>query len=331
MNVQKKFISMLLCLGIFALLAFGSTSSDSKKKSIVTDEKTQSAVDDTKAPNSVGDTKAPSTVGDTKAPSTVGDTKAPSTDDEITAISIDEQLLIEQNGIKITAKSFTTDFIWGDGIKLLIENNSGKDVRISCDALIVNDYMITDLFSKEVAAGMKSNETLYLSTSALKAAEIDAIGKIEIYFAVSDKASFETIFKADPVIIKTSAFDKMDTVANDEGAELYNNGGIRIIGKTVDENSFWGSAVLLYIENSTGANISITCDSMAINGFMTTPLFHSTVYAGRMAVDPINILSSQLEENNITSIDEVQVKFRIRNADTYALIAETDNLTFKTK
>ena len=44
-----------------------------------------------------------------------------------------------------------TDSIWGDGIKLLVENNSAKDYTRGCDALIVNDYMITDLFSADVA------------------------------------------------------------------------------------------------------------------------------------------------------------------------------------
>lgn len=69
--------------------------------------------------------------------------------------SINEQVLVDQDGIKITATEYVTDSIWGDGIKLLVENNSAKDYTIGCDALIVNDYMITDLFSADVAAGKK--------------------------------------------------------------------------------------------------------------------------------------------------------------------------------
>ena len=64
--------------------------------------------------------------------------------------SINEQVLVDQDGIKITATEYVTDSIWGDGIKLLVENNSAKDYTIGCDALIVNDYMITDLFSADV-------------------------------------------------------------------------------------------------------------------------------------------------------------------------------------
>ena len=85
--------------------------------------------------------------------------------------SINEQVLVDQDGIKITATEYVTDSIWGDGIKLLVENNSAKDYTIGCDALIVNDYMITDLFSADVAAGKKSNEVMYLSSTELKQPE----------------------------------------------------------------------------------------------------------------------------------------------------------------
>ena len=40
----------------------------------------------------------------------------------------------------------------------MVENNSAKDYTIGCDALIVNDYMITDLFSADVAAGKNFDE-----------------------------------------------------------------------------------------------------------------------------------------------------------------------------
>lgn len=121
----------------------------------------------------------------------------------------------------------------GDGIKLLIENNSDQNVTVGCTALIVNDYMITDLFVSDVAAGKKANETMYLSSSELEAVGIDSVGQIEVYFHVYDSASYEDIFNTDVVTIQTSEYANMDTTPNDAGTELYNEGGIRIVGKTV--------------------------------------------------------------------------------------------------
>ena len=222
--------------------------------------------------------------------------------------TINEQVLLDQDGIKITATEYTTDSIWGDGIKLLVENNSQTDYTIGCDALIVNDYMITDLFSADVAAGKKSNETMYLSSSELEAAGIDSVGKIEMYFHAYD-SSYNNIFKNVYSEIQTSEYANMDTTPNDAGTELYNQNGIKIVGKTVDENSFWGTAILLYIENTSGENVEINVDNMSVDGFMLSPIFSTTVYNGKKAIDDITLLQSDLEENNITSIDQVELQF----------------------
>lgn len=244
-------------------------------------------------------------------------------------VTIEEQVLLEQNDIKITAVSMESDSIWGDGIKLLIENDSPANVGVSCNALIVNDYMISDLFSSTIATGKKANETMYISSSELRAAGITNIGQIEIYFHIYDSDSYEALFDAEPVIIKTSLYDKMDTTADVNGEELYNQDGVRIIGQYVDENSFWGTAVLLYIENTSGRNIGVSCDNMSINGFMVTPLFSSTVYNDKKAYDDITILSSDLEENNITSVEDIEVNFHIFDADSYSTICDTGAINFQ--
>jgi hypothetical protein len=241
--------------------------------------------------------------------------------------SINEQVLVDQDGIKITATEYVTDSIWGDGIKLLVENNSDKDYTIGCDALIVNDYMITDLFSADVAAGKKSNEVMYLSSAELKAAGIDTVGQIEMYFHAYD-SNWDNLFKNVYSKLETSEFANMDTTPNDEGQELYNANGVRIVGKTVDENSFWGTAILLYIENTSGQNVGINVDNMSINGYMMTPLFSTTVYDGKKSIDDITIMSSDLEANGITSVDQVELKFHIYNAESYDTIADSDAITF---
>ena len=314
MKNKKKCVALVLCFTLFAAIAIGSGSSDSgNKKDVVssTDSGTNPAND----------------------PSTADTEEKSNTDNDANTSSvptIEEQVLIDTNGIKITAKEYLTDKIWGDGIKLLIENSSDTDYTVGCDALIVNDYMITDLFSSKVAAGKNANETMYLSSTGLKAAGIESVGKVEMYFHASD-AQYNMVFKNEYAEIHTSEYDNMDTTPNDAGTELYSADGIRIVGKTVDENSFWGSAILLYIENNSGKSVGINVDDMSINGFMITPYFSTTVYDGKKALEDITIMSNQLEENGIESIDNVELKFHIYNSDTYETIADTEPITFSAK
>lgn len=297
MKKFTKIICLCLVLCLFAALALGSGSSDGEQKEIV---------------NGNSDT------------TTNGKNNTATNKETV----IEEQVLLTWEDVTITATKYVTDSIWGDGIRVLIENSGGKDLGISCNAVIVNNYMIADLFSATVAAGKKSNETIYLASSDLEAAGIENVGQVELYFHIYDGDSYATLFNSEGITIKTSAFNQMDTTPNDTGKELYNKNGIRIIGKYVEEESFWGTAVLLYIENSSGENITVSCEDMSINGFMVTPLFSCCVYSNKMAMDTITIFQSDLDENDITSVEEIELKFRIFNSDTYRTIDETDPISF---
>ena len=269
-----KVLGLVAVMLVFGMMALGSGSeSSSDKKEIVEEDSNSSDI--------------------TVDTSDVDTTDSSDTDSSSSAaITIEEQVLFEQDDLKVTATEYVVDSIWGDGIKLLIENNGTSDIGLGCNALIVNDVMV--------------------------------------YFHTFDSESYMTISDIDCVTIKTSAFDTMDTTPNDAGQELYNADGIRIVGKYVDEGSFWGAAVLLYIENNSGKNRIIQCDDMSVNGFMVTPYFSSTVYDGKKAIDDITLMSSELEENNITSIDEIELKFKIIDEDFMNSI-ESDTITFSAK
>ena len=253
---------------------------------------------------------------------------APAAADKTT---VEEQILWENDVCKITALSFETDSIWGDELKVQIENKSDKVIHVGSDALIVNDYMITDLFAAEVAAGKKMNDEIDLMSSELEAAGIDNVGKIELYLYYYEGDSFSNRVKSDCITVKTSHFDDMDVTPNDAGTELYNQDGVRIVGKYVNENSFWGAGVLFYIENSSGKNVTITTEELSVNGFMITEYFYADIYDGKRIIDDMTLSGSDLKEAGIDSIEEIELKFRIREQDDYLNSVTTDAITFKVK
>lgn len=306
--MKKKVLAVIMAASVFMSLAiFGCKGSSTES---------------TKAITGTGEAG-----GGAESQATEGDKKGNSAKP-----TIEEAVVYEKDGIKITAKEYTTESIWGDGIKFLIENDTTKNIMVGCKALIVNNYMISDLFATEVAAGKKTNETMHLSSTQLKEAGIDVIGLIECYFHISDTDSYGTIADTDCISIKTSLYDQMDTTVDDSGEVLYNNGGIKIVGKYVNDSDFWGSAVLFYIENSSGKNVSIQTENVSINGFtFDAALFSSTVYDGKKAYDKMTLMSSELKENGIESVNEISLKFKIFDPDTFKDIAKSDEITFKAK
>lgn len=259
--------------------------------------------------------------------STAGSTETAASSSSV--ITIEPQELLNYQGLTVTAESYEQGGIFGDAVKVLIDNQSDQSYGVTLDAVIVNNYMVTSLFSEVVTSGNKDNASIDLYSSQLNSAGIEHIGQIELYFHLYDPDSYETVYTADPVTIQTSDYDIMDTEPNDDGTELYNANGIRIVGKYVDNDNIWGTGIVLYLENQTDQNITVQCDTISVNGFMMTPYFSSTVYAHKMAVDDITIMQSDLDDNGIDQVNDIQMTFNIYNADTFDTIAGSDPIDYE--
>ncbi len=233
--------------------------------------------------------------------------------EEDNTFTIDEQVLWETDGVKVTAKGIEHSEIFGDSIKILVENNSDKNIRLDVEQVIVNDYMISGGAYVEVSAGNKANDEISLSTDDLKASGIETIGKIECYMELLDMDTYDEINVSDCITIKTSDFDSMDTTNNMDGTVLLEQDGIKIVGKYVDEDTFWGMSVLFYIENNSDQIVVISADDVAVNGFMITEAFIQTVYPGKKSMSNMVLFDSSLEENGVTEINNIELTFDVRD------------------
>lgn len=319
---MKRIISTLLvvALAMSSVSCVVTTTDDDDKKDIVSVESDNDKSEGDKDNKSKTEE---SSASDETEGSFVSD-EANESDD----LSIEEQVLWETDGVKITATGLEDDSFWGRSVNVLVENNSDKDITVYSDAMIVNGYMIDDLTCIEVSAGNKVNDSINLFESDLEAAGIENIGQIEMYLHISDD-DYNTIAESECITIKTSLFDSMDTAGDTDGVTLLEQDGIKIVGKYVDEDSFWGAAALLYIENNSDKNVTVRTEDVSINGFMITSFCYEDIYAGKKAFTTVDFLSSALEENNIESIDNIELSFVISD-DNYNTLVETDKISFST-
>ena len=98
---------------------------------------------------------------------------------------------------------------------------------------------------------------------------------------------------------------------------LYDTNGIKITYKGLDNHDFWGSKIKLLIENNTDRSYTIQVRDFSANGFMIRGLISADVAAGKKINDGITIKSYDLEENNISSIENVEFTFHIFNWDDW--------------
>ena len=315
---KGKVIGVIVILAAFALMSLGSGSSDSAAK-------------ETKAPASVETGGAGGTVAAAEAKEevkeTAEETKAAETEAPKTEESIEEQVILDEQGVKITVKGLDKSGIMGPSIKLLIENECGKDITVQARNASVNGYMIETLLSADLVNGKKSNETLTFSSGDLKRAGISTIADMEFSFHVFESSTWDDIFDSDMIQLRTSAADSYEYAFDDSGEVAYEGNGIKVVIKGLDEeDSIFGPGVVVHISNESDKAITVQTRDVSVNGFMLDPIFSSDVAAGKNAIDSITFMSSQLTENEIESIEDVELSFHIIDAKSWDTIQDTETV-----
>ena len=256
------------------------------------------------------------------------DTTAPANVAPSTEVTISEQVIYDAGGIRVTAVSLVKDPIWGPSVKVLVENNSDKNITVQARNSSVNGLMAEAMFSCDVAAGKKANDSITFLASALETANITVLKDIAFSLSILDADTWDQIAVSPVITLTTSADPAYEQPLHTDGFVAYEDGGIKIvIQKLNSADSFWGSDVYVYAENNTASNITIQSKDVSINGFMVEPLFSCDIAAGKKAYDAITFLESDLEKNSITNITELEIKFYIFNSDSWDTIHETQTIT----
>lgn len=249
--------------------------------------------------------------------------------EQIPAETVENQVLLDDSGVKITATGFDKSGWFGAELKVQIENNTEKSLTFQVRDVSVNGYMVETMFSSDVAAGKKANDSITFSSSDLQACGIETFADMEFYFHIFDE-SWETYLDTDTVQVKTSAADSYTYSFDDAGDELYNGNGIRIVSRGVsDEDSIFGPALVVFIENTSGKNITVQTRDTSVNGFMVDTIFSPELCDSKCCVDGITFMNSSIEENEIEIIEEIELSFLIFASDNWETVVDTDPIVVK--
>ena len=238
-------------------------------------------------------------------------------------VTVAEAVLYDQEGVKITVTGMETSFN-GVDVKVLVENNTMKNLAVSCDNFVVNGITMYGYMYIDVAAGMKSNDSIFFSNEDLSQAGIEKLSTIESYNAhLVDTDTYMTI-KEINFDITTSAIDYFQLL-DESGAVLYDQKGLTVIAKTITEEYYGGCAVVL-VKNNTGKDIIVQADDLSVNGFTITPLCSADIRNGSARFVEIDVTETDLEENGIEEIENITFTLSAINPKTFSDYFETDRL-----
>lgn len=238
--------------------------------------------------------------------------------------SVAETVIYDQNNIAVTVKGLEESLFYGAEFNVLIENNSDVNIIVQSRNASINGFMMDPVFSCEVAAGKKANDSISFMSSDLEIAGISTIQSLEMNLYIIDADTWDEIDESDVILIETDAVDYVQKI-DDSGKLAYEDDEIRIIVKTLEsEESFWGSELCLFIENKSDRKITVQTRDCSVNGFMIDPLFSCEVSAGKMAYDSLAFMETDLEDNDITEIETIEVSFYLFDSESWDEITQTE-------
>ena len=242
-------------------------------------------------------------------------------------ITVAETVLYEADGVKVTATGYEDGWM-GPEIKILVENDSSRNVLVTSASVSANGYMMPSAaLYAEVAAGKKANETLTIMSSELDQSGIEMLAELQFYLQIQDPETWETITTSDLLTLTTSAAP-YDQPVDDSGDVLYDSDGIRIICKGLKQDIIWDGTVVFYMENNSGKEISIYAENVSVNGFMQDVGLWSDLRPSTKIIDGMSMIDlSDLEIENIDQIENIEFNLRIVDANTWEDIVTTDVLT----
>lgn len=243
-------------------------------------------------------------------------------------VNVQESVIYDDGGIKVTVLSLDFRGWMGPELRFLIENNSEKAIMLQASDLVINGYMINPIMSAEVEAGEKVNDELTVLNSDLESAGIETIQYFSFKLRVIDSADWAKTFNTDTIRIETDANPAFIQKVDDSGTVLVEQKGVRIIMKELlTEQEFWGAELLLFIENNSGQDISVTVKDVTVNGFQVNPLFYADVLSGTKAFAGLGFLENDLKENGIRDIREIELYFNVIDKNNFRTVFKTDKIT----
>ncbi len=224
----------------------------------------------------------------------------------------------EECVIKITG--IEEDDIWGYVLNATLENKSSdKTYTYTIDSASVNGVEVSPLFYTDVTPGNMSNEEISFSTDILEYNGIYEFTDIQLRFRVYDADDWS----ADDIVFQeVNVYPYGETNATKFVREqqstdtvIVDNADITVIVTGYEIDDIWGYTANLYIVNKTDNAIMVSVEDASVNGYMLDPYYATTVSAGNSSFSSISWDETDLADNNISTINEIEFLLEVYNYD----------------
>lgn len=261
--------------------------------------------------------------------------------------TIPETVLLDRDGVKITAAGIRPVGLGDAELTLRVENGSDKLLRVEAEKLFVNTYAVSpqvyipteteDGWTFYAAAVFAPGETgdCYLLLNSLDDKAIDTVYELELNLVLDEVEADEDGyydyvdgFAAGEVVqIRTSLYE--ETASYDpEGTPLYDKDGLRVLLIRAENDEFEGPQITLYAYNGSGKDVSLELAELKLEGVTYEGTVNLDVPAGRRSMDTVYIFFDDYD--NLPVVKEASLSLKALDPETWETVEtyESVKLTF---
>lgn len=241
-----------------------------------------------------------------------------------TNVHLAEAKVYEGDNIKVAVLSLQYEDPAGPALTLLIENASSNSLMLRVNEVAVNDFMLNSDMEVSVAAGQSSIENLSLAIETLNRMGIDAIHSVEFSLRIIENDNWSKSITTERIRVETDADPSLAQSINETGEVVVEREGIRIcIKKTENEK------LIVYIENYTDTNFSVSAEDVKVNGNLVHFFFDDDLLAGTRHFQELMLDASDFMAFNINKVETLELKLSVVSKSDQKRIFETEPILLK--
>lgn len=297
---MKRILSLLLCAAL--LLSFSACGSSEEPAS------TDATAAATRPDVTLAPTDAP-----TEAP-----TEAP-----VQAAAPDIIQLVNNDNMSVHIMNIENNEHLGMQLQIQCENKTDRVLLFSWDMVSVCGYMYDPFWAEEVAAGKTVNSTVYLDTYQLEKMGVTSVDEVSFKLRVVDSENWmdapllEEPFTIYPTGLNAETLVLPVRTPTEHQVVVADNEHVRFVIERTNEADATAYTIYVYMENKTDRNLMYSWDMVSVNDMMIDPFWAASVAAGKKACSEIKFYRSELADNGITDISDVEFTLLVSDYDDW--------------
>ena len=270
-----------------------------------------------------------------------GDAPAPAIPGSVETGTIPETVVLDKDGVKITATGIETDRYGDPRLTFTIANSTAKALRIDMDEFYVNTYTLSPqvyipvededgfVFYADAVAVPEETTEFFVSLSALDDMGITSVSELEMKPALVEvKKSEDGYDYVDDFAIGGSSHIRTSLYTESasydmEGTTVYDKNGLKLLVTKAANSEYSGPEITMFVYNGSKENVSLEIAGLKLDGVSYDSFFSPNVPAGKRYAGEISI---SLDFDNIPTAKEAELTFRKMDPETWKTIETFDSV-----